>query len=304
MKKCPFCSAELYDDAQFCLYCMRSLTDKKVINSKVKKNNCFRVILVVVCLVLCHLVSVFLVFDKLKPVLDDSSSSNDSSYNSTTPDFSDTDQTNGVNAPDKNGNSNLSEEENSNTSSNDDKNDNNQGGSDSGSSDDTTTKEPDTEVDTNPTVQPDWLVKTVSGGVEITGIGKSANDGVYNIPAKIDGKTVVGIGEKAFYNQQGLKSITLPNTVKYIDVQAFYGCTSLTTVKIPSNVMSIGKNAFVNCKKLSKVYILSTVVNIDVNAFSTQYQRDVDLTIYASASVMNSTKARIQWDADYIEYNG
>ena len=33
MKQCPFCKAELEDDARFCLYCMMPLTDKRVIHT-------------------------------------------------------------------------------------------------------------------------------------------------------------------------------------------------------------------------------------------------------------------------------
>lgn len=37
MKKCPYCSAELLDNADFCLYCMRSLDKKRALNHTVKK---------------------------------------------------------------------------------------------------------------------------------------------------------------------------------------------------------------------------------------------------------------------------
>lgn len=37
MKKCPYCSAELLDNADFCLYCMRSLDKKQALNHSFKK---------------------------------------------------------------------------------------------------------------------------------------------------------------------------------------------------------------------------------------------------------------------------
>ena len=35
MKKCPFCSADIEDNARFCLYCMKELDEKTFIKNKV-----------------------------------------------------------------------------------------------------------------------------------------------------------------------------------------------------------------------------------------------------------------------------
>lgn len=37
MKNCPFCSAEIQENAQFCLYCMKPLSEKETITKKKKK---------------------------------------------------------------------------------------------------------------------------------------------------------------------------------------------------------------------------------------------------------------------------
>lgn len=48
MKKCPFCHAEIEDNAHFCLYCMTSLEEKQSDDLDVKKNNLWVYILIAV----------------------------------------------------------------------------------------------------------------------------------------------------------------------------------------------------------------------------------------------------------------
>ena len=54
MKKCPYFSAELLDDAEFCLYCMRGLSEKRFAEHKLKKPYLkFAVTGVLTALVIC-----------------------------------------------------------------------------------------------------------------------------------------------------------------------------------------------------------------------------------------------------------
>ena len=152
--------------------------------------------------------------------------------------------------------------------------------------------------------QSNWLYKEVEGGIEISGLKSTEISGIYTIPPSIDGKTVVGIGDRAFYYESSIKSITLPETLVYIGYQAFYHVDGITSVQIPKNVVSIGNNAFTECNNLSEVYILSSNVSISSYSFSTAYQRNVDLTIYAPATLNLGLKASLYWDAQYVEWNG
>ncbi|MBE5923850.1 MAG: hypothetical protein E7271_05195 [Lachnospiraceae bacterium] len=70
------------------------------------------------------------------------------------------------------------------------------------------------------------------------------------IPETIEGVTVQSIGEWAFYNHEGLTSVTLPDTVTIIKKGAFYGCSSLESITIPKGVTTIEKNAFKYCSSL------------------------------------------------------
>ncbi len=165
----------------------------------------------------------------------------------------------------------------------------------------TTTKAPTTQAPT--TVAKDWLTSSVSGGVEITGIGKVSPSGNYVIPSSIDGKTVVGIAGHAFKNEDSIRTIMIPNTVRYIGYQAFYDADGLTSITIPASVTMIDTNAFTECSALSTVYIRSTSISVETYSFSTRYQRNCNLTIYAPSST-GLQSACVVWDADYVAWNG
>ena len=65
--------------------------------------------------------------------------------------------------------------------------------------------------------------------------------------------SVTSIGENAFYDCQGLTSVTIPNSVTTIGERAFSSCYGLTSVTIPTSVTSIGKQAFAYCRNMTAV---------------------------------------------------
>ena len=69
--------------------------------------------------------------------------------------------------------------------------------------------------------------------------------GDINIPESIsfngDTYSVTSIGNRAFYNCDGLTSITIPNSVTNIGEYAFNRCFSLTSIILPNCLLSIGK---------------------------------------------------------------
>lgn len=79
---------------------------------------------------------------------------------------------------------------------------------------------------------------------------------------------VKAIDNKAFYQCENLKSITIPTSVTSIGDYAFSWCTSLNRLTIPEQVVSIGRNAFNVCTGLKSVDIPNTVTAMGDFAFS------------------------------------
>lgn len=78
---------------------------------------------------------------------------------------------------------------------------------------------------------------------------------------------VKGIGQFAFYMQDGLKSITIPNSISYISECAFKDCTELVDVKLSVDLKEIGFGAFSGCIGLFDVVIPTGITDIAENAF-------------------------------------
>ena len=79
----------------------------------------------------------------------------------------------------------------------------------------------------------------------------------YTIP-----DSVTSIGNGAFYECTGLKSVTIPDSVTSIGSCVFEDCTGLTSVTIGNSVTSIGNNAFRDCTRLTNITIGNSVTSI------------------------------------------
>lgn len=75
------------------------------------------------------------------------------------------------------------------------------------------------------------------------------------------------IPKKAFYNDNGLKSLIIPNTVETICEEAFYGCSSLKKIKFPPSIKMIDISAFSCCTLIKVIEIPTSVKYININAF-------------------------------------
>ena len=107
-----------------------------------------------------------------------------------------------------------------------------------------------------------------NAGLKITYENGGGTDAV--IPSQIDGKAVVAIGDKAFYDSNtgdglGITSVVMPSTLTSIGENSFYG-NKLTNVEIPSSITKIGDYAF-SGNQLTSVTIPNSVISIGAYAF-------------------------------------
>ena len=94
---------------------------------------------------------------------------------------------------------------------------------------------------------------TVSdAGVTVTAY--TGNDVSVSIPATIDGRAVIAIGDRAFMNCKTVQSVVVPEGVREIGWFAFSGCISLGGVSLPASVEAICYGAFENCPSALTVF--------------------------------------------------
>lgn len=78
---------------------------------------------------------------------------------------------------------------------------------------------------------------------------------------------VTAVGNHAFDNCTGLKSIVLSEGITTLENNAF-SASSLTSVTLPNSLSTMGKNVFIDCKKLSEINIPEGIKEIPDNAFA------------------------------------
>ena len=86
------------------------------------------------------------------------------------------------------------------------------------------------------------------------------------IPDAFSGKAVKKIGERAFYGNEKLVSVTLPEKLIKLDNSAFEACTDLKTVVFGSELEVIGSSAFKDTA-LEAVTLPDSLVNLGRYSF-------------------------------------
>ena len=100
----------------------------------------------------------------------------------------------------------------------------------------------------------------------VVSIGKNAFRGSDGVTLTVQG-ALTEIGEGAFYNCDGLTSVTLGEGLQKIAFEAFSGCTGLKSIRLPGSVTLIEENAFEGCTELISVMLHGTVGAVENSAF-------------------------------------
>ena len=99
----------------------------------------------------------------------------------------------------------------------------------------------------------------------VTSIGDQAFRQCFGLRSVTIPNSVTSIGEEAFYFSHGITSLTMGNSVTSIGRSCFNNCRSLTTISIPSSVTEIGYSAFYACESLTRVDITSLAAWCNIN---------------------------------------
>jgi len=144
-----------------------------------------------------------------------------------------------------------------------------------------------------------WGTEIVQNGISYSideeketaeAIGYDQSSSYVTIPSTItiDGKSyaVVSIGEKAFWDNDKLQSVTIEDGVLDIKMGAFYYCRYLRSVELPSTLKSIGLWAFWKSLSLSSIYIPASLTDLSAEAFTeggmSAYEVSPDNPVYSS----------------------
>ena len=204
MKKCPFCNSELTDNAQFCLYCMKSLDEKTVLSASTSKKKPLPWILLALSAIFLAIIIIVLciVFSKKAP--DDKDNSLPTTQN---PSISETNTASMQTAAPK------------------------------------PTDAPAITYSYRDATPEDDFKRDNSitdNAVVVTGIITPEESGIYYIPRKIDGKKVVAITadfSSDIKKAATVKTIIVPSTVRTVWAGALSNCVNITDVYISNSGM-------------------------------------------------------------------
>ena len=290
MKKCPFCKADIEDNARFCLYCMKSLGDKTVLSPP--KKNRSRLPLIMIGSVLLVVLVIMLLLPDEKPK--SNAASKDIYLDSSPAESTQPNQSGETTLPEEGPAADTtvpkSEPEDTAPEQTEDPPEEPTESSPPPQSppadgsgetpDDTPADVPDdtptdtpadtpTEDPENDPTEPEQPVSTVvysyrdakagddfnyhytnpGDHIVITGVAEQSPDGVYDIPAYIDGKKVIAITKNAFSGSNA-KVVYIPATMKTIWNYAFAGC-QVTDVYFRGSSVYMEGLAFVSSEVLT-----------------------------------------------------
>ena len=109
----------------------------------------------------------------------------------------------------------------------------------------------------------EWTFRVLGGkSAELYNRGNSVipedTVGPVKVPAKLNGRAVTLVNDRAFYACSGVTAVTIPDGVLGVGIDAFAFCTSLQAVQFGKKVGAVGERAFRYCTSLRAVEFKGT----------------------------------------------
>lgn len=209
-KKCPFCNADLPDKANFCVYCMNPLNQKKIYTVKKASNKSMIAALISIATTL-----VFVLIFLLNQNLFISNSKYDTNDDLATPSQLIISETEPLPEPEPEPEPQPEPE-----------------------------PEPETNSENN---NIEYAFDPRYNGVTITNIKEFSEDGICTVPGEIGGQRVIGLSANCFSDNEvcsRLRGVVLPESVLYVSDYAFSDCHNLKHVYCYNSLTTISERAF------------------------------------------------------------
>ncbi len=97
-------------------------------------------------------------------------------------------------------------------------------------------------------------------------------DGEFVIP-----ESITEIGDRAFYDCDGLTNVVFHGGFKTIGAESFFDCDGLTKIDMPDSARKIGSYAFASCNELREFVVNSNLTDYEDNAFDGCFYFNYDM---------------------------
>lgn len=126
--------------------------------------------------------------------------------------------------------------------------------------------QPDSGASQPPAGESLWEYSNYADGIQLTAYNGAQTD-LY-VPAQVDGKTVIRLGDGLFENNDAINSVTLAEGIKEIGEKAFFDADNLVCIVASQTLTVIGAEAFSGCDAFNSVILYDGVTTIGENAFA------------------------------------
>ena len=331
MKKCPFCKADIEENARFCLYCMTPLEEKQVVKSPIDKNKRWRIVVSAVLMFVAVITCIWYGLDKEKnnKTNGNTSAETQTSFETQTssePEFTLSNQDKSTVTDDSSqGAVSTIDEQTSTTGDASSPQNTSQSSSQNNSNNSTgTSTNTNTNTNTNAGTNDSSPTNAAASSDDKT---NSTAAGYSHVEATVENVYPPGYGiMKAPENaivitkvncQEESGIYVIPDTIDGKKVSAImpsafcdaFICHTVKSVILPSSVRTIWSDAFKDCYNLKDIYIKSSVIGIYTDAFPETAKRAGSLTIHCAKDCRDFDfyyyrNIADDYDALYEEWNG